>query len=348
MPLPLPILPAVAAAAAAPFLLPRAFWLLRGPRCDFATACAPLPDDAFADTIVWITGASAGIGASVAHAVALRGAHVILTARREDALRELADALPCPRERVLVLPADLLALSGDQLRELAAKAAAAFPGVDGEPRLHYLFNNAGVSSRALAEDVHDDNLEYMIRLNFVAPVTLSRALLPVLRNCRGAIVNTSSIASVVNTGLRSPYCSTKAALSRWHECLRLELLALPGPGVDIVDVCPGSCQTDIARNAMIGPEGARAGVSDRNIDNGLPVDYVGERMAAAAYARLESSWIVMGREFIGTNIAYYLPGVFRAVFRRTMLKELRKYLHNAEVDRAERAKLSEICRSAAF
>jgi short-subunit dehydrogenase len=75
----------------------------------------------------------------------------------------------------------------------------------GRPRLDYLFNNAGVSTRAKADGFASKNLETVIRLNLVTPCLLSKFCLPTLREFGGAIVNTSSIASWINSPLRSAY-----------------------------------------------------------------------------------------------------------------------------------------------
>jgi NAD(P)-dependent dehydrogenase (short-subunit alcohol dehydrogenase family) len=318
---------------ALPLLLPRIRWLLSGPKSDFHTHAAPLSSTAYEGKVVWITGASSGIGLAVARAVTARGARVILTARRASTLSVVAASLPCPRSHVVVLPLDLSAASPDDIQEAVRVATCAFSTAPAPaPRLDYLFNNAGKSTRSLAAEFHPDNLRAQMALNFLSPVALTLACLPLLRaSPTGTVVNTSSIASLICTPLRAPYCASKAALSRFHECLRLEM-SVEGAGdrVRIVDVCPGSVKTDVARNAMAGPRGAVHGESDANIDGGLDAAYVGERMAAAAAAGLPAVWLLKGREFVAIYLAYYAPAAWAAVGPPLM----RKFLADAGVRRA--------------
>jgi short-subunit dehydrogenase len=297
----------------------RLAWLLSGPWCDYATHVQILPADAFEGKVCWVTGASGGIGAGLAHALASRGASLILSARRVDALNAVASALPCPPERVHVLAVDLGAATAEELRAVAAEAAAAFGG-----RLDYLFNNAGVSSRAVARNFHPANLEAILRLNFVAPALLTQACLPALERARGVVVNTSSIAAIIFVPLRSSYCASKAALSAWHESLRYEELGR----VSVVNVCPGSVRTNVARNAFVSLEKQRRQSSDVNIENGLDVSYTAERMVAAAYGRLQNSWIAKSKELLATYAFFYFP----ALWPRMAPLLAQKYM--AEIERS--------------
>jgi short-subunit dehydrogenase len=297
---------AYAIGAAIFFLLSarRVAWFLSGPWCDYATHVQSLPSDAFAGKVCWVTGASGGIGAGLAHELASRGASLILSARRVDALNAVASALPCSRDRVRVLPVDLGAATAEQLQAVAAEAVAAFGG-----KLDYLFNNAGVSSRSVARNFHPANMEAILRLNFIAPALLTQACLPALERAKGVVVNTSSIASIVCVPLRSSYCASKAALSAWHESMRYEELGI----VSVVNICPGSVRTNVARNAFVSSERQRRQSSDVNIENGLDVSYTAERMVAAAYGRLQNSWIAKSKELFATYAFFYFPALWPRV-----------------------------------
>lgn len=306
----------------------RLFWLLQNPKCDYRTHSARIPANALNGKVCWVTGASSGIGAALARALAAHGGFVVLTARREDALRAIAEELPSGRSFVLV--ADLAQESASSLQRLAERAASAFDASN--PRIDYLFNNAGVSSRAIADGFDPENIEHMMRLNFLAPVILTQACLPALRASHGAVVNTSSIASIICTPLRSGYCSSKAALSRWHECLRME--ELEESSFSVVNVCPGSVRTSLAHNALTRSKGERFGTEDINIENGLDASYTADRILAAACSRLQEAWIARGKELLVTYMAYYTPALWSYVMP-TMVKSYVESITNMKSLRKE-------------
>lgn len=304
-------MPALIMAAQVLSFTPRLLWLLRLPRCDYATHNLSLPTS-LANRVVWITGASSGIGLALAHVLASRGARLILTSRSADALRAVAATLPCPSSRIAILPADLSSATPDALATLAHDATHAFEDLGPAPRLDFLFNNAGQSSRAVAADMRVEDIARQLALNFTSPVALALAALPALRASDvGSIINTSSIASLISTPLRAPYCASKAGLSRFFECMRLEMtIEKAEDRVRIVDVCPGSVKTRIAHNAMT-KEGAVHGKEDGNIEAGLDAEFVAERMVAAAVAGSEIVWLAKGKEMIAVYLAWYVPVVWR-------------------------------------
>jgi hypothetical protein len=93
-----------------------------------------------------------------------------------------------------------------------------------------------------------------------------------------------------------------------------------GSGVAIVDVCPGSTQTDVARNSFVSGTDERRVSSDVNIDNGLCVDYVAERMIATAVARTPVVWLAKGPELFVCYLSHYFPGLW-AILSRLVLNK---------------------------
>jgi dehydrogenase/reductase SDR family member 7B len=300
----------------------RLLWLCLGPRCDFATHQQTVPADAFAGKVCWITGASAGIGAGLAHELAAHGASVVLSARRAEALRDVARSLPCPAKRVCILPVDLEKASVEELQAVAAEAIAAFGG-----RLDYLFNNAGVSTRAFARDLDPTNLEAIIRLNFVAPAVLTKSCLPALSESHGVVANTSSIAAIIALPLRAAYCASKAALATWHEAMRYEEIGR----VSVVNIYPGSVRTDIARNSLVGAARQRRQASDLNIESGLSVAYCAKRMVAAAYGRLQSSWIAKPKELLAAYAFFYIPALWPVLAPKFASKYVAKIMESQSI-----------------
>ena len=193
------------------------------------------------DARTLITGASAGIGRAVAAEFARRGARLLVNARREDVLRELAAEL---RGRY---GAEVEVVAGDVTdpavrRSLVAAAQAHLGGLD------LLVNNAGVGAFGRFDEATPDRLRRIFELDFFATVELTRAALPVLRNGRRpAIVNIGSILGYRGIPLAAEYCAAKFALRGFCESLRAEL---HGQGVGVVLVSPGTTDTGFFDNAL--------------------------------------------------------------------------------------------------
>ncbi len=204
----------------------------------------------------WVTGASSGIGEALAKGLTARGARVILSGRRVDALKRVA------REAggdSLVLPFE--ATDYDTLPGVAAKAAGWKGGVD------LLINNAGVSQRSLALDTSFDVYRRIMEVDFFAPLRLTQLVLPSMVNRKsGRIVMISSVAGKVGAPLRTAYCAAKHACVGYCDALRAEVEKAYGVGVFVVT--PGSVRTNVAVNALEG-DGAPRGRSDQNIENGM-------------------------------------------------------------------------------
>lgn len=187
-----------------------------------------------AGSVVIVTGASAGIGAATARALAQRGANVVLSARRAERLTGLvAELANYPGQR-LALPGDVQDES--YCRQLIAEAVAAFG------RLDVLINNAGLGHRSRISQIDSASLHAILHTNLLGPLYLTQVALPQLQaQGRGQIINISNIVSrrpFVDNGV---YAASKAALDIISRTLRLELA---GSGVVVTVVYPGMTVTD--------------------------------------------------------------------------------------------------------
>lgn len=184
---------------------------------------------------VLITGATGGIGSRVAAILAARGASVLLTARNERRLIRVRDRLLQKGRDVAVVAADLSTAEGRARVEAAARA---FSG-----GVNALINNAGVNHFGLFEDHGAAEIEKLIGTNLVAPMLLTRDLLPLLRRQPGAIVmNVGSIVGSIGLPGQVAYASSKFALHGFSEALRRELR---GSNVEVLYVAPRSTDTDM-------------------------------------------------------------------------------------------------------
>jgi short-subunit dehydrogenase len=226
-------------------------------------------DDMFENQCWWITGASSGIGAGLARALAKRGAYVVLSGRNVAALeavaRDCGNALPLPFE----------ATDFDAIPTIVDRAWTWRGRIDG------LVNNAGISQRSLAVETAFAVYQRLIAVDLLAPIALTQALLPrMVKAGGGRIVAISSVAGLLGAPLRSAYSAAKHGLIGYHDAVRAENEHL---GIHVHVVAPGSVQTDVSRNALVA-DGSARGVSDAAIDNGMPPAEAAEAMLAAIAA----------------------------------------------------------------
>ena len=196
--------------------------------------------NSFQDKIVWITGASSGIGEALAKALAAEGAKLILSARRKEELERVKTACKLNDNNCLVLPFDLGDTSAVQ--NLAEKVVKKFGTID------VLVNNGGVSQRSLAKDTAIDIDRKLMEVNYFSSVALTKSVLPfMLRQKSGHVVVISSISGKFGFFLRSGYSASKHALHGFFESLRVEVFK---DNIGVTLVCPGKIKTDISIHAV--------------------------------------------------------------------------------------------------
>jgi len=187
--------------------------------------------------VALVTGASSGIGAATAVALAEAGATAVaLCARREDRLREVLEQCREHAPSSAMFPVDLVDL--DALPDLARRVEAELGPVD------LLVNNAGVAKRRRMTDLSVAELDAVMRINFYAPVVLTGAVLPgMIERGHGRIVNVSSMGTRSAALRVGAYAASKAALELWTEGLMLDLL---GTGVRAQLLVPGTTRTEFS------------------------------------------------------------------------------------------------------
>ena len=186
--------------------------------------------------VALITGASSGLGAEFARALAARGADLILAARREERLLALAKQLQAEHgTRTEVLVVDLA--SDDGIAAVKARILAT-------PNLHWLINNAGFNVKGYFHRAPVDILDRMFHLQVLAPFQLTRAALEamVARNA-GAIINVASLVSFIMTVGSVSYASTKSWLHAFTEGIYIEQRNA-GSKVRLQSLCPGYVLTE--------------------------------------------------------------------------------------------------------
>ncbi len=243
----------------------------------------------FENATAWVTGASSGIGEALACGLAARGAHVILSGRRRDALARVAAEIG---PKSLVLPFE--ATDYDALPAVTEAALGWRGGCD------LLVNNAGVSQRSLALDTSFAVYRQLMEIDFFAPVRLTQLVLPHMVARRGGrIAIVSSLAGKIGTPLRTGYSAAKFACVGYFESLRAEIETAYGVGVSVI--LPGSVATEVARNALDG-DGARFGRADRNIDEGMPAARAAEIILDGLARDSREIVVAEGRELAALHL----------------------------------------------
>jgi len=238
------------------------------------------------DKTWWITGASSGIGAALAHALAKAGARLILSGRNVDALQAVAKS--CDTES-LVLPFEVTEFERipSLVTEAWTWAEQRGGGIDG------LVNNAGISQRSLATDTVFMVYQKLIDIDLLAPIALTQALLPRMVAAGGGnIIAISSVAGLVGVLLRSAYCAAKHGLIGYHDALRAET---SHQGINVLVVAPGSVRTNVSRNALDASATAR-GKSDAVIDAGMDPAEAASRILEAVSSGVRELVLAEGME----------------------------------------------------
>jgi short-subunit dehydrogenase len=255
----------------------------------------------FTGKVVWITGASSGIGRSLALAFAAAGARLILSARRKEALEEVQQS--CGGAEVRLVPFDLADL--DVVPARAAEALACFGGVD------IMVHNAGLAARDRVTNTSREVQERLLRTNYLGPALLTQALLPsMLERSGGHFVVISSLSGKYGGPLLSAYAASKHALHGFFESLRAEE---HDQGIVITIVVPGFIKTDITAHALTGSGGSFGRVLPI-YRNAMGPDECARRILRAV-ARQRQEVLIGGTEVWTVYLKRWFPSMLSVVVR---------------------------------
>lgn len=259
---------------------------------------------AFYQQVVWITGASSGIGEALAIQLGKEGAKLILSARRRDELERVASQTTLPASSVLILPLDMTDI--DSLPAHVATVQQHFGRID------YVFQNAGITQRSTVLDTDFSVYKRLMDINFFGVVALTKAVLPImLRQRNGHFVVTSSVAGKLATKQRSGYCASKHALHGFFDSLRAET---DEAGLRVTIVCPGYIKTPISLHALSG-DGQQHGQMDANQNQGMGVDDFAGRLLKAV-ARKKEEVYIGGAEIYGIYLKRFFPRLLSRIVRK--------------------------------
>lgn len=227
----------------------------------------------FQGQVIWITGASSGIGEALARSFCARDAAVVLSARREAELHRVREQLleeGAGADQVLLLPLDVT--------DYDAMPAAVERVQDRFGRIDMLINNAGISQRSFCVDTDMQVYRTLFEVDVLGQIALTKQVLPVMiAQGSGRLVVTASLAGKIGAPQRTGYCAAKHAVMGFFDALRTEVAH---QGIRVSTIVPGFIRTSIARNALTG-SGAAKDSAEADIDEGMDADRCAEVVVEA-------------------------------------------------------------------
>jgi dehydrogenase/reductase SDR family protein 7B len=263
----------------------------------------------FRDKVVWITGASSGIGEALAYRFNTMGARLILSSNEDDELLRVKKNCAGQDSDTIVLPLDLSVT--DTLESKAKEALDRFGHVD------ILVNNGGISVRAPAKDTKLEVDRKIMEIDYFGHVALTKAVLPsMLERKTGYIVVTTSIAGIISVPLRSAYCAAKHALHGFFETLRAEVWR---DNIKVTLICPAAVRTKISLNALT-ESGGKFGKMDRVIEQGISPEECAEQIIKAIVKEKKEVVLGKGLPKWGVYIKRYLPSLYYRILQNAKVE----------------------------
>jgi len=260
----------------------------------------------YKDAVIWITGASSGIGEALAYALNEEGALLILSARRMTELERVKAACVEPA-RVAILPMDLE--QHQRMEELSESAWSLFGTID------ILINNAGISQRSLIAETDFSVYQQMMEINYLGTVALTKSVLPRFIEAGGGyFVTVTSLMGRFGSPYRSGYCAAKHALHGFFDVLRMEH---EKDGIHVSLICPGFVQTNVARNALTA-DGSPQRTNDDATAKGLTPDVFAAKMIRAMKRKKFEAYIG-GGEVKGIYLKRFFPKLLHQVVMRSQV-----------------------------
>jgi short-subunit dehydrogenase len=249
----------------------------------------------FTNKIVWITGASSGIGEALTYELAKQGARIIISARREEELKRVQQQAGA--SNIYVLPLDL-------------EASATFPAkvqeaINAFSQIDIMIHNGGISQRSTVKDTLPAVQRKVMEVDYFSYIELTRLLLPHLQQRKtGHIVAISSVMGKIGTPMRSAYAAAKHALHGFFDCLRAEVWK---DNIKVTLIMPGYIRTQVSMNAVTA-SGEKLNELGKNIGHGYPANKTAQQILNAIQKGKFEKYV--GRPFSQEWMAIHLMRLF--------------------------------------
>lgn len=259
--------------------------------------------------VVWITGASSGIGEALTYALAKKGTKLILSARRKEELERVKGNCPADiQPNIRILPIDLEQSSTLQLSTDAA--IQIFGHID------ILLNNGGISQRSLVKETSLEVHRRLMEVNYFGAIALTKYLLPhFLQRKEGHFVVISSVTGKFGTPYRSGYAASKHALHGFYDAVRAEHYR---DNINVTMICPGFVKTPITYAALTG-DGSPLNKMDVAQYEGKPAEWCAEKIVKAMEKNKEEVYLG-GKEVLAVYVKRFFPSLFSMIIRKVAVR----------------------------
>lgn len=262
--------------------------------------------------VVWITGASSGIGEALVYEMAKKGARLIISARRKEELERVrGNCLPEAQPFIRILPLDLAEQS---TLKLCTEAAIQLFG-----HIDILINNGGISQRSLAKDTQLEVDRRIMEVDYFGTIALTKYILPhFLQRKKGHFVTVSSVMGKIGTPYRTGYAAAKHALHGFFDSLRAELWK-DSKKIHVTMVCPGWINTNLSITALTG-DGSPQNKKDDTHKKGMHPFKFARKMIRAIENKEREVYIGGSKETFAIYLDRYFPGLFSRIVRNAKVK----------------------------
>jgi dehydrogenase/reductase SDR family member 7B len=258
-------------------------------------------------SVIWITGASSGIGEAAAKKFSKQGFQVIISARNEVELDRVKSECTDSSE-VQVLPLDLIEINS--FEEKVKQAIAFFGKVD------IVLHNGGISQRSLINETGLEVDRKLMEVNFFGTVALTKAILPhFVAQKSGQFAVVSSLVGKFGSPYRSSYAASKHALHGFFDTLRAEHFQ---DNLFVTMICPGFIRTNVSINALTA-DGSTLGKMDEAQEKGMSPEDCATEIFSAVTQKKEEVYIG-GKETLAVHIKRFLPGIFSKIIKKAKVR----------------------------
>jgi len=257
----------------------------------------------FKNKVVWITGASSGIGKALALEFSKLGAKIVISSRKKESLEAVKNACATP-ENVKIVTLDLEDYTN--LGTAVTSAISQFGKID------ILLNNGGISQRALAIDTDISVDKRIMDINYMGTMALTKGLLPhFISNNLGHFVSITSITGKVATPQRTSYSASKHALHGFFDSLRSEVFKY---NIAVTLVLPGYVNTNLSFNALVG-DGSKQNSGDADLAKGLATDVFAKKLIRAVKKQKNEVVIAGVKETLSVYLKRFFPRLLARLVR---------------------------------